>query len=166
MLEKKLGISKIQDIIASSDTLALMPKDSHFLARLDQGIKSILHGQLADHCQIGTIENDTLIYYVDSPVWAYTFKMSTTSILATLHQLATQYSESKSDINWKQLLEIKDIRIRVRPSITRPKKFSKPRKPLPKFSKSIGLCIEQAADTFEDPELAQLWRDFARIHSL
>ena len=168
MSERFSKVTKIQEVIALSNRLSIMPSDSYLLAKLDRGIKSMLSGQLAEHCQIGKIENNILVYYVDSPIWAYTFKMSKVSILSALHGLAQttkSNNQSNQQVDWTILSQIEDIHIRVRPSIKRPKRYAKPRAPLPKFSQEIGKSIEMTADTLEDPELAELWRNFARKHA-
>lgn len=167
--------SDIQEVILKSNKLAKMPRDSRLLAKLDKGVKGILGGQLADHCQIGKIEAGTLVYYVDSPIWAHTFRMSKLSILSTLHSLSAAHLDDKDGetesrhfnrADYKQLSEIQDIQIRVRPSIARPEKFKKaPRPPLPKLSASTTKSIEETAQTLIDPEIAELWAAFARKHS-
>jgi hypothetical protein len=144
-----------------------MPHDSHLLAKLDDGIKGLLSGQLAPHCQIGKIENDILIYYVDSPIWAYTFKMAKVNILSTLNALGEQYkSDGGPHKEFGVLSHISDIQIRVRPSIARAERHRKPRAPLPKFSEAVAKSIAETADTFQDQELADLWRKFGETHSI
>jgi len=104
---------------------------------------------------------------VDSPVWAYTLKMSKLSIIQTLHSLidsgAAQSSIAAAEL--QALRNIEDIQVRVRPSIQRPVKFKKKsRLPLPKLSKATAQSIEETASTFQDEELANVWRAFAQNH--
>lgn len=157
----------IQEVILKSNRLSKMPHDSKLLAKLDRGIKGIIGGQLADHCQIGKIEDNILIYYVDSPLWAYTFRMSKASIIATLQSISSSAPKDGSvEASEMRLLHtIEDIQIRVRPQIARPAVFRKTRKPLPRLSELTAKSIEETAETFNDQELAQLWREFGRKHS-
>lgn len=166
MAQRLSKLTQIQDLIAKSSRLSKMPSDSRLLAKLDEGVKSLLGGKLPEHCQIGKIEDNILIYYVDSPIWAYTFRMSKTNIITTLNALGHQYSQGGSpNSEFAILSSIVDIHIRVRPSIARPQKHRKKQKPLPKFSAEVGKSIEETADTLEDLELAELWRNFGRNHS-
>lgn len=175
-MSKRLSkLSDIQEVILKSQKLAKMPRDSRLLAQLDKGVKGILGGQLADHCQIGKIEEGTLIYYVDSPIWAHTFRMSKLSILATLHSLSASHLENEEDssspqhlshLDYKQLAAIHDIQIRVRPSIARPERFRKARRQLPKLSPTTAKSIEETAKSLVDPEIAQLWAAFGKKHKV
>ena len=166
MSKRSKKTTLIQEVIVNSGRLAKMPHDSKLLAKLDSGIKSILGGRLADHCQIGKIEANILIYYVDSPMWAHTFRMSKNNVLQTLHSISHgEQNNSHSDNEYKALRNIVDIQIRVRPRIYRPAVYRKTRKPLPKFSKAIAQSIEDTANTFNNEELAELWRNFAKNHS-
>lgn len=165
MTERFSKLISIQHVIEKSTILATMPPGSPLLSKLDHGIKSLLGGQLANHCQIGKIDNHILVYYVDSPVWAYTFRMAKTQILSTLNALGAQYQKSnEQDQEFAILATITDIHIRVRPSIYRKPRYRKPRRPLPKLSASVVNRIIATAATLTDQDLARQWHQFGEDH--
>lgn len=172
-MERFSKVIKIQEVILQSERLAGMPADSRLLGMLDKGVKSMLGGQLADHCQIGKIEGPILTYYVDSPIWAHTFRMSKNLILSTLQAIGCAYDANDkaqgphhglSASDYIQLAAIEDIKLRVRPHITRSAKFRKPRKALPKLSITTANSIEETAKTLVDKEVAEMWAAFAVKH--
>jgi len=152
----------IRQVIEAQPLLQKGPVDGLALVELDQGIKGLLGGQLAAHCQIGQITGQVLTYYVDSPLWAHTFRMMKASVLGMIQLAAKDHHQTQSR-HLQLLKDIRDIQVKVRP-IPPPKALPRPRPPLAKFSNSTASLIESTADSFEDAELAAIWAEFGRRH--
>jgi hypothetical protein len=119
------------------------------LQQLSRFIQSTLDPEMAAHCQLLNLRNESLIMACDSTVWATRLRYHIPSLLLSLQQQT-------------ELGGVVDIQIRVRPVVHSPPQQVKRRAVL---STDAAYCIQQCAQSVTDPGLSRALQQLARRKS-
>jgi hypothetical protein len=108
------------------------------LKRLEQAILGLLPENLAGHCKVVNLKNETLILATTSSAWATRLRFAGPELLK---QLRCQFP-----------VNLKSLRIQVQPEVT---EGSPAPRPKPKLSMHSGDLLVQTAKTIDDPDLKE-----------
>lgn len=134
---------------ATPPTISRLIRRARQLRQIASTVEKLLPPALADHCQPGNVENDTLTVYLDSSIWATKMRYFSPQLLAHLQGIP-------------QTRHIRQIRTVVRPPLfQQPSAVTSPSRHRTLSSKSAALLCEAAAAT-ESPRLSAALRRLAR----
>ena len=125
---------------ADSD-IAILITRTRLLKRLTTLLRSQLDDELADHCYVANIEQETLVILADTAARASKLRFHIHSLLAALPSLDSLFSRVKH-IKVKILNQRHDTRETVQPS-----------RPGPKMNQENAQGIKTLADHIDDPDL-------------
>ncbi len=132
---------------ASPPALSRLMQRARQLHNIALTIKEFLPKSLAEHCQPGNIDNDTLFVHVNSPAWATKLRYFTPELIKYLQ-------------NHPQTKGIRHICITVRPAISKPAAVDiKPKRLL---SQENAALLRHAATTADSPRLSAALRRLAQ----
>lgn len=108
------------------------------IRRLTLLLRQQLPANMAAHCRVANLRNDTLILAADSPAWSSKLRFHADNLLKTL--------------NKKYDLGAKNVRIIVVPEAALPKQKPLHRTPI---SAATASLLEQCAESEHDPALRE-----------
>ena len=162
MARSKFG--SFQNLFNQSDRFSRINSLTDTLIKLDIGIKTIIGKPLADHIQISCIRRNYLIYTVDQQIWAHGLRMNKAKILSIIQQLTNspeKYAHKFNTKDFKQLQQINELIIQVKPSM-QPRASHSQARQARKISQDNAKMLIETADSFNDDELKQKWIAFVQ----
>jgi len=134
----KLSRSVNKVLVEANDDLAILVTRTKQLSYLTQLLRQQLEPDLAVHCYIGRLDNDTLVILVDSAAWASKLRFHSQSLLPPLQAAHQSFAQ------------IQQIRIKIlSQSVTAPP----PEFQRPTMNQENAQGLKTLADGIEDADL-------------
>ena len=108
------------------------------LNHLEQAILRLLPANLAGHCKVVNLKNETLILATTSSAWAARLRFAGPELLGQLQQ---QFPDG-----------LKSLRIKVLPADGEARSVHRPK---PELSMQSGILLARTADTIDHPDLKE-----------